>query len=313
MADAAEHAQQEEILVDMLGFYPTDSRFGILTMDMDYMGAGKAEQDYLTQLEQVAQLKQKYGEQIFPFMAIDPRRPGLLALAHKYVDLGFAGFKLYPPLGYYPFDERLDEVYAFAEAEGLPVITHCSPGGIYWRGKITPAMRIHPKTGESLKGRNNAEFGRNFSNPANYEEILKKFPKLKICLAHFGGGEEWDKYLENRWPPAEVQRKLDGKDVRRPISWITTIVELMESYENLYADIAYTAHSERFLPLVRVLLNTPKLRQKILYGSDCYMVQMDKSERAFSINLRGYLGDKDYRQIAETNPRKFLKKETPGV
>jgi len=246
-------------------------------------------------------------------MAIDPRRPGLLELVQKYAGLGFAGFKLYPPLGYYPFDERLDDIYAFAQEQGLPIITHCSPGGIHWRGKITSELRIHPKTGNELKGRNSAEFAKNFSNPENYEYVLKKFPNLKICLAHFGGGEEWDKYLENRWPPAEVLRKLAGKEARKPISWITTIVEMMESYENLYADISYTAHAERFLPLVRVLLNTPKLREKILYGSDCYMVQMDKSERAFSINLRGYLGEKDYRQIAETNPLKFLKKETPGA
>ncbi len=308
MADAAEHEKQEEILVDMMGFYPSQTCFGLLAMDFDYMDAGEPEQGYLKQLEQLAAIKQKYAEQVIPFMAIDPRRPGLLDLAKKYIDLGFGGFKLYPPLGYYPFDERLDEVYAFAEAEGLPVITHCSPGGIYWRGKITPELRIHPKTGESLKGRNNAEFARNFSNPANYEYVIEKFPRLKICLAHFGGGEEWDKYLENHWPPAEVKRRIDGKETRIPISWFTTIIEMMEKYPHLYADIAYTAHEERFLPLIKVLLNT-KLREKILYGSDCYMVQLDKSERAFSINVRGYLGEKDYRQLAEANPRIFLKRE----
>ncbi|PKN94531.1 MAG: hypothetical protein CVU44_05470 [Chloroflexi bacterium HGW-Chloroflexi-6] len=308
MADAAEHEKQEEILLDMMGFYPSQTRFGLLSMDMDYMEAGPPEQDFLKQLEQLAALKQKYPEQIVPFMAIDPRRPGLLDLAKKQIELGFGGFKLYPPLGYYPFDERLDEVYAFAEAEGLPIITHCSPGGIYWRGRITPEMRIHPKTGELLKGRNNAEFARNFSNPANYEYVIEKFPRLKICLAHFGGGEEWDKYLENHWPPAEVKRRLDGKETRMPISWFTTIIEMMETHQNLYADIAYTAHQERFLPLIKVLLNTT-LREKILYGSDCYMVQLDKSERTFSINVRGYMGEKDYRQMAETNPRIFLRRE----
>jgi uncharacterized protein len=308
MADAAEHEKQEEILVDMVGFYPSQTRFGLLAMDFDYMGAGEPDQGYLKQLQQLAVIKQNYAEQVIPFMAIDPRRPGLLDLAKKYIDLGFGGFKLYPPLGYYPFDERLDEVYAFAEAEGLPIISHCSPGGIYWREKITPELRIHPKTGELLKGRNNAAFARNFSNPENYKYVIEKFPRLKICLAHFGGGEEWDKYLENQWPPAEVKRRIDGKETRIPLSWFTTIIEMMETHDNVYADIAYTAHEERFLPLIKVLLNT-KLREKILYGSDCYMVQLDKSERAFSINVRGYLGERDYRQLAETNPRVFLKRE----
>lgn len=306
MADAAENKTQEEILVGMMGFYPSDTRFGLLTMDMDYMEAGKAEQDYLTQLAQMTDLKQKYGDIALPFMAIDPRRPGLLDLTRKHIDLGYAGFKLYPPLGYFPFDERLDEVYAYAEAEGLPVITHCSPGGIFWGGKITPELRIHPKTGQRLEGRNNAEFARNFSHPSNYQYVLEKFPNLKICLAHFGGDQEWARYLENSWPASEVERRRRGQKTNLSISWLSTIIEMMEVHDSLYADVAYTLHDERFLPLLKVLINTPKLREKILYGSDCYMVLLDKSERAFSINVRGYLGEKDYRQIADTNPRAFL-------
>jgi uncharacterized protein len=312
MADAAENEKQEDILLGMMGFYPSKARFGLLTMDLDYMSAGKAERDFLQQLQEMTEIKQKYADSAIPFMAIDPRRPGLLDLAKEYVGKGFGGFKLYPPMGFYPFDERLDEVYAFAEAEGLPIITHCSPGGIFWRGKITPQMRVHPKTGETLKGRNNADFARNFSHPANYEYVFEKFPNLKICLAHFGGGEEWDKYLQNSWPAIEVQRKLDGKEARLPLSWLTTILEMMDSHDNLYADIAYTAHKEHFLPLIKVLINTPNLRKKILYGSDCYMVLLDKSERAFSINLRGYLGEDDYRQIAETNPQVFLARNETG-
>jgi uncharacterized protein len=309
---AARNKTQEQTLLGMMGFYPPDTRYGLLTMDMDYMKAGKAEQDYLQQLEQMADIKEKYQEQVIPFMAIDPRRPNLLELAKKYIDLGFGGFKLYPPLGYYPFDERLDKVYAFAEAEGLPVITHCSPGGIYWHGRITPDMRVHPKTGKTLAGRNNAEFARNFTHPANYEYVFEKFPKLKICLAHFGGAEEWDKYLENYWPPEAVEQRLQGKRPQRYISWLSQIIDMMKRYDTLYADISYTAYQERFLSVIKVLLNTPKLREKILYGSDCYMVLLDISEKAFSINVRGYMGEEDYHQMAETNPRAFLARNNPG-
>jgi hypothetical protein len=55
-----------------------------------------------------------------------------------------------------------------------------------------------------------------------------------------------------------------------------------------------------------VLVNNPLFRTRILYGSDCYMVQMDKSERSFSVNVRGYLGEANFRQIAQDNPREFL-------
>jgi hypothetical protein len=58
--------------------------------------------------------------------------------------------------------------------------------------------------------------------------------------------------------------------------------------------------------MISVLVSNPLYRSRILYGSDCYMVQMDKSERSFSVNVRGYLGETDFRQIAQENPREFL-------
>jgi uncharacterized protein len=311
-SDAAVHTSQRGILLGMMGFYPPETRFGLLTMDMDYMQAGRAEQDYLEQLEQMVAIKQEFPQQVIPFMAIDPRRPNLLELAKKYTDLGFGGFKLYPPLGYYPFDERLDEVYAFAEAEGLPIIAHCSPGGVYWRGRITPEMRIHPKTGKKLTEKGNARFARNFTDPANYEYVFEKFPKLKICLAHFGGGEEWAEYLKNYWPPEAVEQRLQGNQPEVPLSWLSLIIDMLKKYDTLYADISYTAHEERYLSVIKVLINTPQLSEKILYGSDCYMVLLDKSERVFSMNVRGYMGEKTYRQMAETNPRVFLSRNTPA-
>lgn len=59
-------------------------------------------------------------------------------------------------------------------------------------------------------------------------------------------------------------------------------------------------------PLLKVILQDEKVRPKILYGSDFYMVELDIPERAFSINLRAYLDEKDYQQIAEINPEAFL-------
>ncbi len=36
------------------------------------------------------------------------------------------------------------------------------------------------------------------------------------------------------------------------------------------------------------------------------MVQMATSEKKFSLDLRAHLGEDDYRQIAEINPKVFL-------
>ena len=140
-----------------------------------------------------------------------------------------------------------------------------------------------------------------------------KYPKLKICLAHFGGDNEWKKYLKDS-EPSSKNNEESWFDDEKPWSedkrsWLKIIMDLMRSNSsnnNIYADISYTAHKTNLLPLVKVLINTLGIREKILYGSDFYMVQREETEREFSINLRGYLGEDDFNQIARINPDVFL-------
>jgi hypothetical protein len=53
-------------------------------------------------------------------------------------------------------------------------------------------------------------------------------------------------------------------------------------------------------------MHMPKVREHVLFGSDFYMLQKDYRERRFGLDVRGYLDDEDYWQIAETNPIRFL-------
>jgi predicted TIM-barrel fold metal-dependent hydrolase len=186
-------------------------------------------------------------------------------------------------------------VYRIAEERQIPILAHCTRGGVYSRCQITDDMRVHPITNDTLEGKSNADFTENYTNPVNYNWVLEKFPDLKVCLAHFGGGDEWYKYLRDPWP------SVDTKE-----SWLSTIMNLIREYPNVYTDISYTAYDRDLLPFLKVLVNNPGLREKILYGSDIYMVQLKGTEREFSINLRGYLGEEDFRQIAVTNPERFL-------
>jgi hypothetical protein len=75
----------------------------------------------------------------------------------------------------------------------------------------------------------------------------------------------------------------------------------------LYSDISFTLNNREFFPLLKVLLNNKKLKSKILFGSDYYMVETKTTERRFSIDLRADLGDDDFLTIASKNPQKFLK------
>ena len=118
---------------------------------------------------------------------------------------------------------------------------------------------------------------------------------MKICLAHFGGEGEWNKYLATSW------------DKSMEKCWFSVILDLMKDHANVYADISGTIHDTGLHPLLKVILQDQAIRPKVLYGSDFYMMELSLPERAFSINLRAYLSEEDYKQIAETNPQVFLK------
>ncbi|MFQ6112945.1 MAG: amidohydrolase family protein [bacterium] len=289
---------QAEIFKHLQGFYPIDTRFVVLSMDMEFMNAGKVEQKFTEQLDELAAIKTEKKELIHPFIFVHPKRKNIFALVRKYIeDHHFAGIKLYPPLGYYPFDERLDEIYEYAEKKQIPIISHCSRTGVFDKSPITKEMRTHPKTGERNNSCFKSAFTDIYTDPENYEYVLEKYPGLKICLAHFGGGSEWEKYLKGSFD----HRLADD-------NWFSLIKNMIEKYENVYADISYTMHNDKFLPLLKLILqDSEKVRSRILYGSDFYMVELELSERQFSIYLRTYLGEEYYKIISEKNPNTFLK------
>ena len=291
-------ASQLEIFEFLKGFYPEGSRFIVLSMDMEYMEAGNVLQDFREQLDELSVIKKKYPEQFYPFIAADPRRPGVTALVKEYIEEhGFQGVKLYPPLGYYPFHEKLYSVFDYAQSNKIPIISHCSPPVVFFRGKITEDMLTHPKTGEKLRETNNRLFADHFTHPKNYEFLLRDFPELKICLAHFGGEREMESYLATPW------------DENKDKSWFSVILDLIKAHPNVYTDISYTMQDVNLIPLLKVILQDREIRSKVLYGSDFYMVELGIPERSFSINLRAFLGEENYSQITEINPRKFLKQD----
>ncbi len=291
---------QRAVFEHLRGFYPADARFVVLPMDMAFMDAGKVNRPLEEQLDELARLKRELPDILFPFVAVDPRRPGFFDLVRRYVeDHGFHGIKLYPPLGYFPCDPRLNELYAYAEAHRLPIITHCSRGGVYSRKRITREMLRNPCTGEVLKKARKSRFTDHYADPRNYLPVLARFKRLKLCLAHFGGEDEWRDFLENSWD-------FNQEGATRK-SWFSVVKDdLIRPHAHVYADISYTMYDPGFLPLLKVLLEDPAVRPRVLYGSDYYVVVQDLSERAFSVNVRAYLGEDLYQQIAEQNAEAFL-------
>ncbi len=298
---------QEEIFELLKSFYPRNTSFVVLAMDFAKMGAGKVIKPYEQQLEELAELKQKYPEACLPFVFADPRRDNFFELVKKAIEeYDFNGIKIYPSLGYYPCNPDLDDLYAYAQEKQIPIMTHCSRGGGYSRKKVKRKQLRNKCTGEKIKRKglgwpyiSRKKFAQNYTDPRNYISVLKRFPKLKLCLGHFGGGIEWDKYLASPWKFGRERPDLN--------TWLKVITDdLIEPFDNVYADISYILYNPMYIPLLKVLMQDEKIKRRVLYGSDFYVVIRDLSERSFSLNIRAALNDDLYRQIAEINPEEYL-------
>jgi predicted TIM-barrel fold metal-dependent hydrolase len=291
----SEQPTQEEVFQQVALQYPKGKTvFVVLPMDMGFMDLGELDTSIERQHEELLSLAEYYKPQIIPFYAADPRHPDILErVKNNLARDKFQGIKIYPNLGYKPNDPKLMEIYKLCIEGDFPVLTHCSPGGI-WRYGLSKEER------------------RANSEPLNYKHILDTpgYQNLKLCLAHFGGAEEWIKHLKGRAQENEEQ------------AWIKTIYEMLTSgmYPNLYTDISYTVFTPKvqglYIDLVdylKVLLAHPLVRKRVLFGSDYYMVERESvSEKEASILLRSRLGEDLYKQIAYTNPREFLGIEVPA-
>jgi len=285
---------QRRIFEECKRFYPDDTQFAILPMDMAFMGAGRVPREYEEQIKELAELKIIYP-QIIPFIHIDPRRDGFFDLLKKSVEMwGFKGVKIYPPLGYFPYDESLYPVYEYCVNQNLPVISHCSPyNPVHFKGSDQELHSLLSKSKNPIvfTGKNRKELCSNFTNPKNWEYVLNDFKNLRVCLAHFGSAYYWKEYLDN---PGNEE------------NWFVLIKDMIPKYEHLYTDISFTLNEQEYFPLLKVLLSDKTLRDKILFGSDYYMVETEATERRFALDLRAFIGESNFESIAVNNPKIFF-------
>ncbi|MGE5356818.1 MAG: hypothetical protein ACM3PT_11325 [Deltaproteobacteria bacterium] len=377
----ANYKDQYNIFKVLASQYPDDTRFVILPMDMSYMNAGKPPDDLDKQLEDLANIKKRRKEKVIPFIFADPRRikedkkffswyseDGKVILNDCKIKTwfeqqGFGGIKIYPPLGYYPFDEELLPLWKYAADHKIPVTAHSSKGPIHYRGSKKKEWNRHPVFLQSL-GNNkseplllpeisNIDFTANFTHPLNYlcllnEKLLTKIVSstkkevrelfgftglenplkydlnhLKICFAHFAGEEQWIKFLEHdrdnyshqifSGTGIEFLLDKDGKSsegkaeqIWKYADWFSIIASLMLQYPNVYADISYIAANPIIISLLKNLLGHPVFSQRILFGSDFYVVRNHKSDRQILTDIQASLTEKEFDQIARFNPRVFL-------
>jgi len=321
---------QEEIFLQMKRAHASlgpDVRFAALTLNMDHMDVLPSSHARIEdQLAEIERVRFHYPDMFLPFLAIDPRHKQGMDLRdwvkEKIERRAFLGIKMYPALGFFPFDAALDPLYAWAEENQVPIMTHCTRQGTFYTGPmqqvvpdLTPAG-LNPDAPEMTdihqriqRFRNapftwkDGKYGCNiFLHPQNYEPVLRKYPKLKLCFAHFGGDDEMlDKPQQLR------TRGLDNTN------WHTEVKRIMEAgdqdgtllYPNAYTDISYTLHNIEVYDMLRQLIDG-SLGERILFGTDFFMTLKEDPEADLVQRSIDSLGIDRLRKIAASNTDSYL-------
>jgi len=268
---------------------------GLLMMDMQRAIGGDIEHNYDTQLADVATIVRsryqkagrtvKYGDYVLPFLALDPHNldmyryfvSAFTSKADRSDELPkavapiFQGVKLYPALGYLPYHPVLMNVFAICEKLGIPITSHC--GGIRTHPSASVIESQYIDRNGDIKTKrinlkddkaNGQKFSEFFVKPEHWDRVLKYYPNLKVNIAHMGSNEEWKAYRKGE-RHGTVQRTFN----------------LIKKHKNVYADFSYSFYKKvNIKAIYDAIQEQPYLREKIMYGSDYYMCQVEKGELA---------------------------------
>ena len=311
--DIIAEPSMEDIAKRILGYYNNHVLFGpgtvICPLMMDFQphpGAGikgKANKTFSEQIEDMQKLTEKYPGRILPFLAVDPRRPEVLEnfFFPAFESGVFGGVKLYPSLGYLPSHPVLMDLYQICVDKKIPVTVHCGTGAVSssWRYlKNIPGFRYDQKnpaapaefSEQTCWFFSSHAFADYFNHPDRWKPVLERFPDLRLNLAHFGSTVEWEKYLNNQ----------DN-------SWPSRIMDLIYRYPHVYTDISYNISAREQHKLLReLLLRNPRLQERVLFGSDYFMVVKEGHFRTILADFTTAMGEDLMRKMACDNPRVFL-------
>jgi predicted TIM-barrel fold metal-dependent hydrolase len=250
------------------------------------------------QLNRVRELSRKYPGKLRPFIAYSPHRDNSLDLIKKWRAHGFAGVKFYPPSGYRPLGNKLDDIpekrrvippgeidrrnralFAFCASEGVPIFAHCQPG----------EFQAWPDAGL-------------LSHPAGWVPVIEQFKNLRLCLGH-AGGEQWAA-REAGTPEAE--------------GFVRAAIELTRTSESVYCEFGCLdsllddpAAPVNFQKrLVKAVSASPKFGERIMYGSDWHMLAKSHNAHEYPDKFRKVFEHPALAQFTdgffEGNARRFL-------
>jgi predicted TIM-barrel fold metal-dependent hydrolase len=277
----------------------------ILLMDLE-AGWNKAiNKNLRAQMLEVKGLMRDFP--LLPYIAVDPRRATWngednlyrLVLEALTGDMPFYGVKVYPSLGYLPSDERLAPIFEVCERFSIPVLTHCGGNVIStFENPImvmegTRARQIRGEKGDGLNAREHVAYQLN--DPANWKPVLERFPNLKLNLGHFGGDFIWEDY-----PRRDAQNRLE------------VILDMMRTFEYLYTDFSFNVIEENtYDNLKKVLRENAIVRNRILFGTDFWVVMPNGNLAQAQEEFSRILGASNMNRMLVVNPHKHLFTKVP--
>jgi len=131
------------------------------------------------------------------------------------------------------------------------------------------------------------------ADPKYWSAVLKDFPTLTLNLAH---------------------------NDRTGSSWQPKIAELIKTYPNVYTDISYDTEMwfmpRRYFKSIKRMLGTPKIQDRLLYGTDWYMGRFLWTEKSYLKWFLEYSNKirwcrveftaQEIKRLTEDNPKRFL-------
>lgn len=269
------------------------------------------------QIRQMIELKNNaaYKDMIFPFLAIDPRRPGIAEYAKANVGKGklFIGVKLYCPTGFSPTDPLLfgpdgekGGIYAFCEENGIPVTVHNSDGGFATLSKSVKVSGHIQFNNQLIKLDNEMltfktsimdkdaikERAFTLNHPLIWEKVAEKYPNLLLNLAHFGGGKQLDAALD---APADIDL------------WSNRIIALLKNPAyHVYTDLSCYSDMD-VMRKFRASAVYQEIKTRTLYGSDYILLLLFENDFNRNVDDFKNIFGSDFDIIAGSNPREFLR------
>lgn len=252
----------------------------------------------ISRLSMLGRLPGVNRARIHPFLGFDPRRQlqasGVdvetpLELCRNAVEqYGFIGIKLYPPMGWQPIgnepdprsafdpeavDDVLRQLYAWCEAEDVPLTAHCAMSNAAHRDYLA------------------------FSSPERWRRVLAEFPGLHLNLGHFGGARADEP--RDGWPWAIARLATDDHRY------------LFADVGNHRIDRDDVARG--YLDMLEAMFGEPTtagMKQRVMYGSDWYMLAALPDHEEFLDNYeslyRARFGDAATDDFLGGNALRFL-------